>query len=85
MIAGVLRGQGRQFLGAGINAFSYYVFGLPIGISLALAADMGTVGMWIGLDIASFIQVCSGMVNFIRSTKFVTYTGCLLWNSIFTN
>ena len=46
-MAGVLRGSGRQLLGAGINAFSYYVFGLPIGISLALATDLKTLGMWI--------------------------------------
>ena len=65
----MLRGQGRQFLGAAINAFSYYVFGLPIGISLALAADMGTVGMWIGLDIASFIQV---QFRWAESRKFIT-------------
>ena len=57
MIAGILRGSGRQMLGAGINVLSYYVFGLPIGISLALAADMGALGMWIGLSIANFIQV----------------------------
>ena len=57
MISGILRGSGRQVLGACVNAFSYYVFGLPIGISLALAADMKTPGMWIGLNIANLLQV----------------------------
>ena len=56
-MAGVLRGSGRQLLGAGINAFSYYVFGLPIGISLALATDLKTLGMWIGLGVGSVVQV----------------------------
>ena len=66
LIAGVLRGSGRQFLGAGINAFSYYVFGLPIGISLALATDLGIKGMWIGLNIANFIQV-----KFLHNSLFI--------------
>lgn len=59
MIAGVLRGSGRQLLGAGINVVCYYVFGLPVGISLALATEKfeGTLGIWIGLGIASFTQV----------------------------
>ena len=57
MIAGILRGSGRQLLGAGISFFSFYVVGLPIGISLALAANMKTLGMWIGLGTASFVQV----------------------------
>ena len=55
-MAGVLRGCGRQFLGAGINTFSYFV-GLPVGISLALATNLKTLGMWIGLGVASFVQV----------------------------
>lgn len=56
-MSGVLRGCGRQVLGACINFVSFYIFGLPIGISLALAAKMGTVGMWIGLGVASLVQV----------------------------
>ena len=59
-----MRGSGRQVLGAFINGFSYYVFGLPIGISLALAAKMGALGMWIGLDIANLIQVKHITINY---------------------
>ena len=57
-MSGVLRGSGRQFLGACINLVAFYVMGLPVGISLALAGKMGTVGIWIGLGVASFVQVC---------------------------
>ena len=56
-MAGVLRGSGRQFLGGAINAFSFSVFGLPIGISLALATDLKSLGMWIGLGVGSLVQV----------------------------
>ena len=56
-MAGILRGTGRQALGALINFISYYVVGLPTGISLALAADMGTLGLYIGLLIGDSLQV----------------------------
>ncbi len=35
------------------------MFGLPIGISLALFTDLGTLGMWSGLGVAVFIQLTS--------------------------
>ncbi len=35
------------------------MFGLPIGITLAIVVDMGVVGMWIGLAIAGSIQSIS--------------------------
>ena len=44
-------------LGALVNFIAYYIVALPIGISLALAAEMGTLGMWMGLACASFVQV----------------------------
>ena len=82
LIAGVLRGSGRQFLGAAINAFSYYVFGLPIGISLALATDLGVKGMWIGLNIANFIQV-----EYLYNSSLILHfiLGCLFWCYTSTN
>ena len=57
MLDGVLRGMGLQALAAVINFFSYYVVGLPVGITLALAANLATFGVWIGLLIAQIIQV----------------------------
>ena len=35
------------------------MFGLPIGISLALFTDLGALGMWSGLSVATFIQLTS--------------------------
>eukprot|EP00731_Ephydatia_muelleri_P014327 Em0008g47a len=48
-LGGVLRGSGRQFLGAVVNFISFYVIGLPLGITLALWMEMGTRGIWWGL------------------------------------
>ncbi len=54
-----MRGVGYQFQGAIINIIAFYVFGLPIGITLVIVVDMGVVGMWIGLAIAGIIQSIS--------------------------
>ena len=56
-ISGILRGSGRQSLGAAVNFCSYYIVGLPIGIVLALVADLGALGLWSGLGIADVLQV----------------------------
>jgi MATE family multidrug resistance protein len=45
---GVLRGQGRQHLGAAFNLVAYYVLALPLGVSLALKTSLGLQGLWIG-------------------------------------
>jgi hypothetical protein len=45
---GVLRGQGRQHLGAAFNLVAYYVLALPLGIALAFHWGYGLPGLWIG-------------------------------------
>ena len=47
---GVLRGQGRQHLGALFNLVAYYVLALPLGITLAFhpKVHLGLEGLWIG-------------------------------------
>jgi MATE family multidrug resistance protein len=45
---GVLRGQGRQHLGAFFNMLAYYVLALPLGVTLAFRANYGLQGLWIG-------------------------------------
>ncbi|XP_063313167.1 multidrug and toxin extrusion protein 2-like [Pelobates fuscus] len=53
---GVLRGTGKQKIGAIMNAVGYYIFGLPIGISLMFAAKLGVVGLWTGMITCVFLQ-----------------------------
>ncbi|KAH8082014.1 MATE efflux family protein [Cristinia sonorae] len=54
---GVLRGQGRQHLGAMFNLVAYYVLALPLGITLAFhpRTHRGLEGLWIGQVVALFI------------------------------
>ncbi|KXN84930.1 hypothetical protein AN958_11913 [Leucoagaricus sp. SymC.cos] len=54
---GVLRGQGRQHLGALFNIVAYYVIALPMGLTLAFhpATLLGLQGLWIGQVVALFI------------------------------
>ncbi|XP_004446552.2 multidrug and toxin extrusion protein 1 isoform X1 [Dasypus novemcinctus] len=56
---GILRGSGNQKVGAIVNAIGYYAVGLPIGISLMFAAQLGVMGLWAGIIICSVSQaVC---------------------------
>ncbi|EIN06499.1 MATE efflux family protein [Punctularia strigosozonata HHB-11173 SS5] len=52
---GVLRGQGRQHLGALFNIVAYYVLALPLGITLAFKGGRGLEGLWVGQVIALFL------------------------------
>lgn len=51
---GVLRGQGRQWVGAAVNLVSYYCGALPGGIYLAFHG-WGLAGLWIGQCIALYL------------------------------
>ena len=51
---GVLRGQGRQWVGALVNLASYYVGALPGGIYLAFNG-WGLKGLWVGLCAALYL------------------------------
>ena len=51
---GVLRGQGRQHIGAAVNLISYYCGALPLGIYLAFHG-WGLVGLWLGQCLALYL------------------------------
>ncbi|XP_027598920.1 multidrug and toxin extrusion protein 2-like [Pipra filicauda] len=63
---GVLRGTGKQKLGAIANAVGYYTLGLPIGVSLMFAAKMGVLGLWVGMIICISVQALSFLAFVIR-------------------
>uniref|UniRef100_A0A8C6FCL4 Multidrug and toxin extrusion protein n=1 Tax=Monodon monoceros TaxID=40151 RepID=A0A8C6FCL4_MONMO len=52
---GVLRGAGKQKMGAFLNAIGYYVFGFPLGASLMFAANHGIIGIRVGLFLGSVL------------------------------
>ncbi|XP_077152253.1 multidrug and toxin extrusion protein 2-like isoform X3 [Ranitomeya variabilis] len=55
---GVLRGLGKQSIGAITNAIGYYAIGLPVGISLMFRVKLGIVGLWAGLLCPVVLQSC---------------------------
>ncbi|XP_004868860.1 multidrug and toxin extrusion protein 2-like [Heterocephalus glaber] len=64
---GVLRGTGKQKIGAILNAIGYYVFGFPIGVSLMFAAKLGIIGLWSGLIVCVFFQALFYLVCILRT------------------
>ncbi|KAM7374365.1 hypothetical protein PAMP_007027 [Pampus punctatissimus] len=54
--SGILVGAGIQKIAAMSNLVSYYVIGLPVGIALMFAAQLRTLGLWLGLLICVVLQ-----------------------------
>ncbi|CAN6623308.1 ethionine resistance-conferring protein 1 [Trichomonascus vanleenenianus] len=46
---GILRGQGRQFIGGVLNVIFYYVLAIPLAFFAAFVLKEGLVGLWVGL------------------------------------
>ncbi|XP_073171686.1 multidrug and toxin extrusion protein 2-like isoform X2 [Lepidochelys kempii] len=63
---GVLRGTGKQKIGAIANAIGFYGIGFPIGISLMFAAKLGVLGLWIGMAVCLFLQALSFLIFVLR-------------------
>ncbi|XP_059207193.1 multidrug and toxin extrusion protein 1-like [Centropristis striata] len=53
---GIVRGAGKQKIGAVCNLVGYYFIGFPIGVSLMFPVKMGIVGLWSGFLICVLIQ-----------------------------
>lgn len=66
---GVVRGAGKQRVGAVCNLVGFYIIGLPVGVSLMFPVKMGILGFWMGLLLAVTMQ----------SVVFVTYLCKLSW------
>ncbi|KAI1903259.1 hypothetical protein AGOR_G00025370 [Albula goreensis] len=71
---GIVRGAGKQAIGALLFLVGYYIVGLPAGVALMFAARMGVVGLWTGLFISILIQsiffiILLVKINWKRATK----------------
>ncbi|KAF7479005.1 Hypothetical predicted protein [Marmota monax] len=64
---GVLRGIGKQKIGAILNVIGYYIFGFPIGVSLMFAAKLGIIGLWSGLIVCVFFQALFYLIYILRT------------------
>jgi len=56
VLAGVLRGCGRQKIGATINLVMYWGLGLPFSCILAFKLGLGAMGLWTGLACTASLQ-----------------------------
>ncbi|XP_054857522.1 multidrug and toxin extrusion protein 1 [Eublepharis macularius] len=63
---GVLRGAGKQKIGAIANAIGYYAIGLPIGIALMFGNKLGVMGLWSGLIVCISLQAFSFLIFVLR-------------------
>ncbi|XP_008330948.1 multidrug and toxin extrusion protein 1 isoform X2 [Cynoglossus semilaevis] len=71
---GIVRGAGKQSVGAVCNLLSFYFIGLPIGVSLMFPVKMGILGVWFGfltsLSIQSvFFSVFLWKLNWRKATE----------------
>ncbi|XP_061461276.1 multidrug and toxin extrusion protein 1 isoform X2 [Rhineura floridana] len=64
--SGVLRGTGKQKLGAVFNAVGYYAVGLPVAIVLVFVAKMGIIGLWLGMLICAIIPCLCSITYIVR-------------------
>lgn len=49
VLGGVLRGQGKQYIGGYLNLFSYYILALPMSYLFGFYFDYKLIGLWSGL------------------------------------
>jgi MATE family multidrug resistance protein len=66
-LAGIIRGLGLQLKAAIINIFVYYGISLPLCYVLAFKADLGLIGLWIGLPCGLFILGIAYILMIIKS------------------
>lgn len=57
VLAGVIRGMGRQGIGTIANLGSFYVVGIPMAILLTFVFDWKAFGLWTGVSLGCTVQV----------------------------
>lgn len=55
MGAGILRGQGRQYIGSWVNLVAYYIIALPLSLFAAFVWHWELLGLWTGVSLALFL------------------------------
>lgn len=67
VLGGVLRGQGRQYIGGYLNLFSYYVLALPVAYLFGFYYDFKLFGLWLGM-IAALVFASACELYFVISS-----------------
>uniref|UniRef100_A0A8C4S5T9 Multidrug and toxin extrusion protein n=1 Tax=Erpetoichthys calabaricus TaxID=27687 RepID=A0A8C4S5T9_ERPCA len=68
---GIVKGAGKQKIGAICNLTGYYIIGLPIGVSLMFAAHMGVLGEDFSLNV--FISLVCVRMRSLGGTVTTVY------------
>lgn len=64
VLGGILRGQGRQYIGGYLNLFSYYVLALPIAYLFGFHYKLELFGLWLGM-IAALVFAAACELYFV--------------------
>ena len=56
VISGILRGSGKQMIGAVANIIAFYVIGLPLAYYFCFKTSLGITGLMLGLSGGVFFQ-----------------------------
>jgi len=73
-LSGILRGCGRQSLGAWVNLLGYWLIALPSGAFFAFYLHLGVLGLWIGmftglLGIVAVFLITVKRMNWIKQAE----------------
>ncbi|XP_041797190.1 multidrug and toxin extrusion protein 1 [Chelmon rostratus] len=63
---GIIRGAGKQKVGAVCNILGFYGVGFPIGVPLMFATKLGIKGLWTGLCVCVFLQCLFLIIYLVR-------------------
>ncbi|XP_031477788.1 protein DETOXIFICATION 12-like [Nymphaea colorata] len=74
VLSGVVRGCGRQDLGAYVNLGAFYLLGVPVACVLGFYFHFGAIGLWIGILSGSTAQaillsLITGFANWERQAE----------------
>ena len=69
--SGILRGAGKQHVGAVLNLIAFYIFGLPISYWACFHLELGVEGLLVGLVIGSGIQMAVMLIMVIFKPGYV--------------
>lgn len=66
VMSGIVRGSGKQKVGAVTTVFCYYCIGFPVGLCLMFLLKLGIVGLWIGFLTSAVGQSIILVIYFYR-------------------
>ncbi|KAF8091625.1 hypothetical protein N665_0441s0032 [Sinapis alba] len=69
-LTGVVRGSGKQKIGAYVNIAAFYIIGIPVGLLFCFILDFKVKGLWIGVLTGCTVQT----ITLFLITTFTKWT-----------